>query len=76
MLTLVGLHHKQVMLAAFRLLGRRLVSLPPCRGKLAFRQERLANGLLCLCVSIGELVALQTVSDARLLVDGVDDSAS
>ena len=76
MLTLVGLHYKQVMLATLRLLCRWLVGLPPCGGKLAFRQESLANGLLCLGVSVGELVALKSVSDARLLVDSVDNSAS
>ena len=52
MLTLVGLHHELITLAAFRLLVGRFVGFPPSGGKLTFRYEGLAHGLLSLGVGI------------------------
>nr|DAU84245.1 MAG TPA: NACHT domain protein [Caudoviricetes sp.] len=68
MLAAVSLHHELVAVAALRLLGRRLVGLPPGCGKTALRSKELAYLLLRLGIGIVVAVAVGTVGLARLLV--------
>ena len=72
---LVSLDYKLVVVATLRLLGGRLVGVPPCCGKLGTGYESRSYLLLCLGIGIRVLVTLGTISVARLFIDGIDYSA-